>query len=102
MAFFCCTPCITFFKAALLIAVAGSSQAKVAKLVGCFTNHIDIVWLNIHVNHVSGMHMLQSQTYLQHNEQVEPRNSNFVLGLTMPENEAGSQTNTYLIQQIID
>lgn len=59
------SPSITLFNTALPVAAAGGGQTKITKLVDCFINDIDVVWLDIHVNHVSGVHMLQCQANLQ-------------------------------------
>ena len=58
-------PCITFFEAAMFVAAARNCKPQVSQLVGCFIQNIYIIWLDIHVSHVSGMHVLQSQSNLQ-------------------------------------
>ena len=59
------SPSITLFNIALPVAAAGGGQTKITKLVDCFINNVDVVWLDIHVDHVSGVHMLQRQANLQ-------------------------------------
>lgn len=59
------SPPITLFNIALPVAAAGGGQTKITKLVGCFINYVNVVWLDIHVHHVPGVHMLQCQTNLQ-------------------------------------
>lgn len=59
------SPSITLFNIALPVAAAGGGQTKIPKLIDCFINYVDVVWLDIHVNHVSGVHMLQCQANLQ-------------------------------------
>ena len=64
------SPCIAFFKPALLAAAARGGQSKITKLVGYFINDVNVVWLDVHMNHMSGVHVLQGLSDLQQQHHV--------------------------------